>query len=251
MSPSTYRLVERKDHWLAGSLGALGNDRLRFLADSAQMAPIVRFRLGHRRCYLVSEPDLIHAWYEMARQPAIEAHFHEELDRRLGGRPPSLEDLEQLPYTCMIFKEALRLYPAAWCMVRSAAEPIALGGHSIPSGSMLLVGAFAMHRHPDLWEEPERFDPERFAGNAERDWHRFKYFPFGGGPRACIGSQFALAEGPLILATLGQRYRFELLHPGQRLELEPQITLGPKGGMPMRLRRRQDDGSARSGVVAN
>ncbi|SDX02053.1 Cytochrome P450 [Thiocapsa roseopersicina] len=95
-----------------------------------------------------------------------------------------------------------------------------------------------MHRHPELREDPERFAPERFAENAERCWHTFKYFPFGGGPHICIGNQFASVEGPLILATIGQHYRFELLHPNQQLALEPQITLGPKGGMPLRLHRR-------------
>jgi cytochrome P450 len=182
---------------------------------------------------------LTYAWYEMARQPAIEARFHEEIDHALGGRPPGFQDLEQLPYTRMIFKEALRLYPPAYFAVRAVADPIDLGGHPIPRGSVLIISPFATHRHPDLWDDPERFDPERFAGNAERDWHKFKYFPFGGGPRICIGNQFALVEGPLVLATLGQRYRLESTRPDAPLVLEPRITLGPRGGMPMRIRRRE------------
>lgn len=190
---------------------------------------------------------LTYAWYEIARQPAIEAHLHQELDRVLGGRPPGIDDLEQLPFTRMVFKEALRLYPAVYFTVRAVAEPIELGGHPIPRGSVLMVSPFAMHRHAALWEDPERFDPERFADDAEHAWHKFKYFPFGGGPRICIGNQFALVEGPLILATLGQRYRFELMHPEQPLALEPQITLGPKGGLPMRFRRRASAGAAAHG----
>ena len=190
---------------------------------------------------------LTYVWYELARQPALEARFHDELDRVLGGRPPQFNDLDQLPYTRTLFKEALRLYPAVYFTVRAVAEPIELGGHSIPRGSVLMISPFAMHRHPDLWEEPERFDPERFADDAERDWHKFKYFPFGGGPRICIGNQFALTEGPLILATLAQHYRFELLHPERPLVLEPQITLGPKGGMPMRFRRRRDESGRGAG----
>jgi cytochrome P450 len=122
--------------------------------------------------------------------------------------------------------------------VREVAEPFELAGHRIPTGSVLMTSAYAMHRHPELWDEPERFKPERFANDAERDWHKFKYFPFGGGPRICIGNQFVMVEGPLILATIGQHYRFELLQPGQQVELEPQITLGPKGGMPLRVRKR-------------
>lgn len=188
--------------------------------------------------YETTALTVTYCWYSLARQPEMAARFHAELDRVLGGRPPGLADLERLPYTRMIFKEALRLYPPVYFTVRAVAQQTEIGGHPIPTGSVLMTSPFAMHRHPDLWEEPERFEPERFANDAERGWHKFKYFPFGGGPRICIGNQFALVEGPLIMATLGQRYRFELLHPGQGLELEPQITLGPKGGMPLRLRQR-------------
>ncbi|WP_295388808.1 cytochrome P450 [uncultured Thiodictyon sp.] len=185
---------------------------------------------------------LTYVWYQLARQPEIAARFHEEIDTVLGGRAPGFDDLERLPYTRMVFKEALRLYPPAYFIVRAVAEPLELGGHPIPVNSVLMMSAYAMHRHPDLWEDPERFDPERFAKDAESGWHKFKYFPFGGGPHICIGNQFALVEGPLILATIGQRYRFELRHPSQQLELEPQITLGPKGGMPLRLHRRTPPG---------
>jgi cytochrome P450 len=181
---------------------------------------------------------LTYVWYHMARQPEIAARFQAEIDAVLGARPPGFDDLENLPYTRMVFKEALRLYPAAYLLMRAAAEPLEIGGHRIPENSVLMTSPYAMHRHPELWENPERFDPERFAENAERRWHTFKYFPFGGGPHICIGNQFALVEGPLILASIGQRYRFELPHPDQPLELEPRITLGPKGGMPLRLHRR-------------
>jgi cytochrome P450 len=182
---------------------------------------------------------LTYVWYHMARQPEIAARFHAEIDRVLGGRPPGFDDLERLPYTRMVFKEALRLYPAAYFLMRAVVEPIEIGGHPIAANSVLMTSPYAMHRHPELWEDPDRFDPDRFAEDAESGWPKFKYFPFGGGPHICIGNQFALVEGPLILASIGQRYRFELLHPDQRLELEPQITLGPKGGMPLRLHRRR------------
>jgi cytochrome P450 len=182
---------------------------------------------------------LTYVWYHLARQPEIEARFHAEIDTVLGGRPPRFDDLRRLPYTRMVFKEALRLYPAAYFLVRAVAEPIEIGGHAIPVNSVLMTSPYAMHRHPEFWEDPDDFDPERFAEDAELGWQKFKYFPFGGGPHICIGNQFALVEGPLILATIGQRYRFELQHPGQQLELEPQITLGPKGGMPLRLQRRR------------
>ncbi len=201
---------------------------------------VTLYLAGHETTALT----LTYCWYQMARQPAIEARFHDEIDRVLAGRAPRFEDLERLPYTRMVFKEALRLYPPAYFMVRAVAEPFEMGGHRIPAGSVLMTSQFGMHRHPDLWDDPERFDPERFADDAERGWHKFKYFPFGGGPRICIGNQFALVEGPLILASIGQRYRFELLQPDQQVELEPQITLGPKGGLPLRLRQRSTGAGA-------
>ena len=193
----------------------------------------------HLAGYDTTALSLTYCWYQMALQPEIEARFHDELERVLEGRPPELADMEQLDYTQRVFKEALRLYPPAYFAVRLVAQDIEIGGHPIPAGSILMTSSYAMHRKPELWDEPGRFDPERFVNNAEQGWPRFKYFPFGGGPRICIGNQFALLEGPLILATIGQRYRFELLHPRQRLELDPQITLGPKGGMPLRFRRRE------------
>ena len=205
------------------------------MTDEEIRAEVITFYLAG---YETTALTLTYAWYEMARQPAIEARFHEELDQVLGGRPPVFDDFDRLVYTRMIFKEALRLYPPAYFMLRGVAEPIELGGHPIPEGSTLMISPFAMHRHPDLWDDPEHFDPERFVGDAERDWPKFKYFPFGGGPRICVGNQFALVEGPLLLATLGQHFRFELSWPEQPLVLDPRITLGPKGGMPMRFRRR-------------
>ncbi|MCF7990133.1 MAG: cytochrome P450 [Thiohalocapsa sp.] len=194
--------------------------------------------------YETTALSLTYTWYELARRPEIEARLHRELDEVLGDRLPGLDDLQRLPYARMVFKESLRLYPPVYFTVRAVAEPIELGGHAIPKGSVLLVSPFAMHRSPALWDDPQRFDPERFANDAEQAWHKFKYFPFGGGPRICIGNQFALAEGPLILATLARRYRLEPVHPNQALVLDPRITLGVKGGMPMRLRRREPAAAA-------
>ncbi|TVQ87169.1 MAG: cytochrome P450 [Chromatiaceae bacterium] len=177
-------------------------------------------------------------WYELARNPAIAARLHAELDAVLPARRPTLADLDRLPYTRMLFNEALRLYPPAYFLIRQVVRPVQIGGHPIRPGAILITSPYVMHRHPAYWDEPERFHPERFADHAERGWHRYRYFPFGGGPRVCIGNQFALLEGPLILATIARSYRFELREPGWQVQLEPQITLGPQGGMPLRLRRR-------------
>lgn len=177
-------------------------------------------------------------WYELARHPGIEARLHAELDEVLAGRLPTAHDIDRLQYTQMLIKETLRLYPPVYFLVREVADPIELGGHRIPKGSILIASPYAMHRDPAHWDRPDQFDPNRFADDAERTWHKYRYFPFGGGPRVCIGKHFALVEATLILATIARRYRFELAHSDQQVELEPQITLGPKDGIPLTMRRR-------------
>ena len=129
--------------------------------------------------YETTALTLTYVWYHLARQPEIAARFHEGIDAVLGRRAPGFADLERLPYTRMAFKEALRLYPAAYFIVRAVAEPLELGGPRTPADSVVMAGPYAMHRHPALWEGPERLDPERFAKDAELGWHKFKYFPFG------------------------------------------------------------------------
>ncbi|EGV19107.1 cytochrome P450 [Thiocapsa marina] len=247
LSETLGRIVSEAIHRRRAS-GADGDDLLTLMvhmtdADTGARLSDEEIRAEVLTLYLAGYDTtaltLTYVWYHRARQPEIAARFHAEIDAVLGGRLPGFDDLERLPYTRMVFKEALRLYPAAYLLMRAAAEPLEIGGHRIAANSVLMTSPYAMHRHPELWEDPERFDPERFADNAELGWHTFKYFPFGGGPHICIGNQFASVEGPLILATIGQHYRFELLHPNQQLELEPQITLGPKGGMPLRLHRRR------------
>jgi cytochrome P450 len=112
-----------------------------------------------------------------------------------------------------------------------------LGGYAIPQGSLVILNPYITHRLPAHWENPEGFDPDRFLPERSQDQARFAYFPFGGGPRQCIGNSFAIMEGVILLATLAQRFRLELL-PGEEVEPEPSITLRPKGGLPMKLVRR-------------
>jgi cytochrome P450 len=163
--------------------------------------------------------------------------LHAELDAALEGRTPGLADLPRLPLTRRILDEALRLYPPAWSFGRSAVEADTLGGYAIPQGSLVILNPYITHRLPAHWENPEGFDPDRFLPERSQDQARFAYFPFGGGPRQCIGNSFAIMEGVILLATLAQRFRLELL-PGEEVEPEPSITLRPKGGLPMKLVRR-------------
>ncbi len=176
-------------------------------------------------------------WYLLSQHPQYEARLHLELDQVLAGQAPRFADLEQLPYTRMVFEEALRLYPPAFSLTRVAVADDRVGPHRIPKGAMVTLSPWVTHRDPRLWPDPERFDPDRFLPEAVRQRHKFAYFPFGGGPRVCIGNSFALMEGRLILAALAQRYRLRL-EPGHPVEPQGRITLRPRHGMPMTIEER-------------
>ncbi len=169
-------------------------------------------------------------WMLLAQNPVAEARLHAELDAVLGGRLPTLDDLPQLRYTEMVLAESMRLYPPAWAMGRQATTDVEIGPYRLPAGSYVFFSQYIIQRMPDFFPDPLRFDPERFLPEKKPSRPRFAYFPFGGGSRQCIGESFAWMEAILILATLAQRWRLRLL-PGQRLEVQPKITLRPKYGI--------------------
>ncbi len=172
----------------------------------------------------------------LAQHPHIEAKLQEEYQRVLNGRPPLIEDLPQLPTTRMVIEEAMRLYPPAWGLGRRALGNDEIGSYSLPKGAYVLLFPYVTHRHPVFWERPDAFDPERFSAGPVAGRPRFAYFPFGGGPRLCIGKQFALYEAQLILATILPRYQLQLL-PGTVVTPEPLVTLRPRGDLLMTVHR--------------
>jgi cytochrome P450 len=176
-------------------------------------------------------------WYLLARHPEVEANLHRELQQELGGRSPDADDLSRLVYAEMVMSEALRLYPPAWLIGRRALADYELDGYPIRAGSIVIVSPYVTHHDPRFYPDPFRFDPERWTAEQRRRRPRYSYFPFGGGPRVCIGETFAWTEALLVLATLAQRWTMRPL-PGYEAELEPRVTLRPKGGMSMTLRRR-------------
>jgi len=177
-------------------------------------------------------------WYLLAQHPAVEQRLHAELDEVLGGHVPTVEHLPGLPYSRMVIEEAMRLYPPAWSFSRNALAEDELGGYPIPAGSVILLCPYTTHRHPAFWEQPEVFDPLRFTPACTASRPPYAYFPFGGGPRLCIGNAFALMEAQLILATVTQSYRL-CLHGVTHIEPEPLVTLRPRGGLPMLLQPRR------------
>ncbi len=175
-------------------------------------------------------------FYLLAQHPHVEARLREEYQQVLNGRPAMIEDLPQLPFTRMVVEEAMRLYPPAWGLGRRALGNDEIGGYFIPKGAYVLVFPFVTHRHPAFWERPNEFDPERFSAKLSAGRHRFAYFPFGGGPRLCLGNQFALYEAQLILATILSRYQLRLLS-GTVVTPDPLVTLRPRGDLLMTVRR--------------
>jgi cytochrome P450 len=173
-------------------------------------------------------------WMLLGQNPEAEARVHRELDAVLGARLPTLEDIPQLEYLGMVLSESMRLYPPAWAMGREALEDVSIGPYRLRKGTMVFFSQYIVHRDPKWFPEPERFRPERFAAAAKAGRPRFAYFPFGGGGRQCIGESFAWMEAVLTLATIAQRWRVELV-PGQKIELQPKITLRPKNGIRVRI----------------
>jgi cytochrome P450 len=179
------------------------------------------------------------AWtgYLLAQHPEAAGALQGELDTVLGGRRPTPQDLPRLRYTRLVLEEGMRLYPPTWVTVRAPLAADAIGGHRIPPQSTLLVSPYVLHRHPAFWEDPERFDPERFTPERTTGRPRFAYFPFGGGPRRCIGQTFAMLEMLVILAMVAQTFELRLV-PGHPVEPAALITLRPRHGVLVRLHPR-------------
>jgi cytochrome P450 len=176
-------------------------------------------------------------YYLLSQHPQVEAAMVEEVDRVIGGRRLAFTDVERLTYTRRVIEEALRLYPPAWGFSRRALGADEIAGYRVPRGSLVFLIPFVVHRRPTLWPDPERFDPDRFAPDQVSGRSKYAYFPFGGGPRGCIGNQFAMTEALLIVAAIAQRYRV-VLAPGQAIRPEPLITLRPSSGLRATITRR-------------
>ena len=182
--------------------------------------------------------SVIWAMLMIAQHPAAEARLHAELQEVLGGQAPTAADLPRLPYLRAIYDESLRLYPPIPTVARTAEHDDCVRGHRIPKGGFVILPAWLTHRDPRWWPEPDTFDPTRFLNGANKAGRpKYAYFPFGGGTRFCLGAGLALLQGPLILATLSQKYR---LRVAADLKIHPRgaITILPDGGLPATIERR-------------
>jgi cytochrome P450 len=176
-------------------------------------------------------------WHLLAHHPKVEARLCEELQRVLGGRAPTPEDLPRMPYLDAVVHEVLRLYPAAYVLQRTSVEPFDLAGYHFPVNTTVIMSQWIVHRDPRLFDAPEEFRPERWLDGLESRLHPYAYFPFGGGPRRCIGQIFALMEAALVAATVAQKFRFSEPE-GVSVVPEPLVTLRAKGGLPMKVKFR-------------
>jgi cytochrome P450 len=177
---------------------------------------------------------LVWTFWLLGRHPEIAARLRVEIDAALGERRPTLDDVPRLGYLRMVLEEAMRLYPPVWVVDRNAVADDIVGSHRIRQGTLVMLSQYVTHRHPAFWPDPERFDPDRFAPKAARTRRRYAYFPFIGGPRMCVGAQFAMTEATLILACLARRFALTPI-PDQPVEPNPSITLRPRHGAPMRV----------------
>jgi len=222
------RRVSGRDHGdLLATLLAVRDEEGNPMTDvEIRDEALTLFLAGHE----TTATALSWTWYLLSQHPEVEARFHAEIDR-------GFDDYSQLPYTEMVFAESMRLYPPAWAIGRRAIEPHTVRGEQFPIDTIFIASPYVTQRGPAFWPDPEKFEPERFRPEAREARHRFAYFPFGGGPRVCIGERFAWMEGILLLATLGRHWRFQV-DPAHCPKVSPQITLRPKGSLQATLNLR-------------
>ncbi len=208
--------------------------------DGSRMTPrqvrdevMTLFLAGHE----TTAVTLSWTWYLLAQHPEADARLAAELGEVLGGRAPTMADLPQLAYAGMVVTEAMRLYPPAYGLGRQATRASEVAGEPVGKGDIVVAPTWVVHRDARWFETPAAFRPERWAGDLAQRLPRFAYFPFGGGPRQCIGNAFAQMEAVLVLSAIAQRFRLSLV-PGQRVTPTPYVTLRPEPGIQMRLARR-------------
>lgn len=232
-------ITERRDAQAAGA--EPGDDLISMLlaATDEETGEPVSDRLVHDElmAFLMAGHETVSAaltwvWYLLWRHPEQWDRVRAEVDAVLGGRTPTMADLPNLAVTRRVVDETMRLYPPLFVAVRSPIVDDVIGGYDVPAGSMVMLSPYVTHRHPDFWDDPESFDPDRFTPERSAGRHRFAYTPFAAGPRKCIGDLYGLVGMQLVIAMVVQRYRLRLAH-GARVEPQAEISMRPKFGLPM------------------
>ena len=237
-----YRIIEERQSQAPSNgrsdllsllMSAMDEDGTQMTRTQLRDETMTLFLAGHE----TTAQMLAWTWYLLAENPEAEARLHEELHDVLNGRPPQQSDFMKLPYLHALMQEALRLYPPAYIIARTSVEQCQIAGYDLAAGSTMLMSQWVMHRDQRYYAEPDRFRPERWLEGLADRLPAGAYFPFGDGPRRCIGQGFAMLEAAIVIATLAQRFRFRLV-PGHPVIPEPLITLRPRHGIRMTLHSR-------------
>ncbi len=236
-----YRIIEERRR-----SGRTGDDLLGLLMaaqdedSGAQMTDLqlrdevmTLFLAGHETTALL----MSWLWTALSLHPDVRRRVEAEVDQVLGGERPTVQGIQELRFTDQVITEVLRLYPPAWAIPRTSLAEDEVGGYPIPAGVSVVLSPYVTHRHPDFWENPAGFDPERHTPERRAARHRYAYFPFGAGPRLCIGEPFALMEARIVTAMVCRRYRLDLL-PARLPEPGALFTLRPLNGVWVRISRR-------------
>jgi cytochrome P450 len=194
---------------------------------------LILFAAGHE----TTANALSWTWYLVSQHPEVAKKLREEVDSVLDDKAPTFTDVPQLPYITNVFTESMRLYPPAWILTRQATKDTVIGPYAISSGTDVLMSQYVVHHDPRFYENPEQFNPDRWTKEMKAKLPKFAYFPFGGGPRSCVGEPFAWMEGALIIARIAQLWNLSLAEK-RKVELLPRITLRPKNGIKMKVTKR-------------
>ncbi len=236
LDATIYRIIEErrksgedKGDVLSMLLHSQDEDNTMMTDQQVRDETMTFFAAGHE----TTANALAWTFYLLSQNPAKDALLREEIARVLGDHPPTVEDLPNLPYTDMVIKESMRLYPPAWAIGRMASRDFDIEGYHLPKGQVVFMSQWVMHRNPEIWgSDVLEFKPERFDPQHPQDVPQFAYFPFGGGPRMCIGMPFAQMEARLLLATITKHVRLRLV-PGFPVVPQPMVTLRPQHGLQM------------------
>jgi cytochrome P450 len=223
----------RREDLLSLLMGVMDEDGTHMTQKQLHDEAMTLFIAGHE----TTAQMLAWTWYLLSENPQAEARLHEELESVLGGRSPEAADFGRLPYLMAVMNEILRLYPPAYITAREAIEPVQIGGYEFLPGTTIIFSQWVAHRDPRYFDDPETFRPERWIEGLAARLPSGAYYPFGDGPRRCIGQGFALLEAAIVIGTLAQRFRFQLVS-GHPVEVEPLVTLRPRHGIRMTLHAR-------------
>jgi len=234
MIVSRRRLSEQPPDLLGTLLSAKDPETGATMTDLQVRNELMTFMFGGHETVAAA---MAWTWYLLSQHPEVADRVRAELAEVLEGRPATRDDLKSIPYTTRVMKESLRLYPPVSLLSRTPTEDDVVGGYRIPEGSMVLLSSYVSHRHPDLWDNPEGFDPDRWLPERSEGRHKNAWFPFSGGPRGCIGGYFGQMEIQIVMSMLVPRYDFALV-PGHKVVPRPGLTLGFEHGLQMTVTRR-------------